>query len=155
MTAFNHFMFFGYLLRPATEKDLPLAQDWNARDEDHANKVDPQFWVAQRPGADAYLLLDNERDESLFFLKLIKIGQGTIELHIQFPPEHDKKARARRAEALSEGMEWLQRTMRLAGIREILFRSHNSGLILFCQKRLKFMPDPVPAGGDTVLRKAL
>lgn len=155
MTAFNHFMFFGYLLRPASEKDLPLAQEWTARDKDHASKVDPQFWVAQRPGADAYLLLDNERSENLFFLKLIKIGQGTIELHIQFDPGVDQKARARRREALTEGLEWLEKVMRLAGIREILFRSHNSGLVLFATKRLKFVADPVPAGEDTVLRKAL
>lgn len=155
MTAFNHFMFFGYLLRPASEKDLPLAEEWNSRDEDHANRVDPKFWITQRPGHDAYLLLDNEKDGPLFFLKLIKIGQGTIELHIQFDPGVDKEARARRREALTEGLEWLEKICKLAGVREMLFKSRNAGLILFAQKRLKFTVDPISPGGETLLRKAI
>jgi hypothetical protein len=155
MTAFNRFTFFGYLLRPATEKDRPLAKEWNDKDEDHAGMVDPYFWTRQGPGEDAYLLVDQERDGPLFFLKLVQMGKCVIELHIQFSHEGDKKARARRREALMEGLMWLERALRVGGVKEIFFRSRNSGLILYSTKRLKFIADPVMADGETLLRKAL
>jgi hypothetical protein len=152
MTAFNNFTFFGYLLRPVTYKDLDLAKDWTARDPDH-QQVNPHFWIDQGPGNDAYLLVDKERDGPLFFFKLVALERGRIELHIQFDPGVDKKARARRREALMEGLMWLERTMKLAGIKEIVFKTRNSGLLLFAEKRLKFIPDPVAVEGETLLRK--
>jgi hypothetical protein len=154
MTAFNRFTFFGYQLRPASEKDLPLAKDWNSRDEDHKTRVDPKFWIDQGPGKDAYLLTDLERDGALFFIKLVRIGQTVIEIHIQFDSGVDQKARKRRRDALSEGLMWLERTLKNAGVKEIFFRSRNSGLILYSQKRLKFIAQP-GVDGETLLRKAI
>lgn len=160
MTAFNTFRFFGYQLRPAGRKDLPLAVQWDDLDEDHHGRVDPQFWVEQGPGEEAYVLEDQEgpdKNTVLFFLKLC--GQGmhnglrVVELHIQFDPGVDGKARARRRHALMEGLQWLERTLRLSGGKEIFFRSRNEGLILFAQKRLGFVIDPVRSDGEAVLRR--
>jgi hypothetical protein len=152
MTAFNRFTFYGYTLRPASEKDLGLATLWSASDKFHQD-VNPDFWVAQAVGEDAYVLNDEERDGPLFFLKLIRTQRGIVELHIQFDHEVGPKARKRRREALTEGLEWLERTLSVAGIREIFFRSRNIDLILFAEKRLGFLPDAVVVDGETVLRK--
>lgn len=155
MTAFNQFWFYGYCLRPASEKDLDLARDWNAKDADHASRVDPTFWIHQEPGQDAYVLMDVDKDSPLFFIKLIAEGKGVIELHIQFGPKANVAEKKRRAEALAEGLMWLEKTLKTAGIGEIFFKSKTSGLILFAEKRLGFVADPVPTQGDTVLRKQL
>jgi hypothetical protein len=155
MTAYNKFSFVGYQLRPVDPKDLPLATEWNQRDEDHANRVDPRFWIEQGPGQDAYVLAD--KNEPVFFLKLVSAGnpKGVIELHIQFSHGMTRKARLRRREALAEGLKWLEKMLVVAGAKEIYFRSRNSGLIMFATKRLGFTPDPAPADGETVLRKAI
>lgn len=158
MTAFNTFRFFGYQLRPASIDDLPAATKWNAADEDHRGRVNPQFWVDQGPGEEAYVLEDQDGpDRMLFFLKLCRQGmhrgQAVIELHIQFDPEVGGTARTRRRHALMEGLQWLERTLRLSGGKELFFRSRNEGLILFAQKRLGFIIDPARADGEAVLRR--
>lgn len=58
MTALNTLCFSGYTLRPAGEADRKLAEQWTAWDEEHAGKIDPGFWLEQRPGMDSVLLLD-------------------------------------------------------------------------------------------------
>lgn len=158
VTAFNSFTFFGYRLRPAQVGDLPLAAEWNAKDEDHAGRVEAEFWIRQGPGQDAYVLADdgNGQDHALFFLKLCaQPGTAMVELHIQFDPGVGAKARAKRREALTEGFSWLERTLKMSGVQQIFFRSRNSGLILFSQKRLGFTPDPLLVEGEATLRKIL
>lgn len=154
MTAFNRFAFNGYLLRPATWNDLDLAKEWNERDADHATRVDPTFWVDQGPGEDAYLLTE---ETPVFFIKLVANGQakGVIELHIQFDSAVDRPGKLKRAEALLQGLTWLQRALKVAGVKQIYFRSRNSGLILFSTKRLRFVTDPVTVDGETLLRKEI
>lgn len=155
MTALNRFYFSGYCLRPAVWDDLPLAVNWTYSDPDHSGKVMPEFWIRQSLGNDAYVLQDGlaDRGETIFYLKLVTAGAG-VELHIQFDPNAELAARVQRAELLGEGLQWLERTLRGVGTKEIFFRSHNTRLILFAVKRLGFVSEP-PVDGETILRKAL
>lgn len=146
-----------YTLRPAAAEDLPLAKLWNGEDADHAQRVDPLFWVTQSARSDAYLLTEYATGEPLFFLKLCTVTgrRGTVELHIQFDPGVGGAARERRGKALRDGLGWLERTLKVSGATEIIFRSRNSQLILFAVKRLGFVTDPVTENGETILRKQL
>lgn len=76
MTALNTLRFKGFMLRPAGLDDYKLADDWVAADKDHAGKIDPLFWLEQRPGVDSVLMLDDEGPVFFFKCALLVIKTG-------------------------------------------------------------------------------
>jgi hypothetical protein len=183
MTALNTLRFSGYTLRPAGEADRRLAEQWTARDEDHAGKIDPGFWLEQRLGMDSVVMEDSQGP--LFFFKtclliekipdrtplpvqLVGLSQKTIdearpwseritaEVFIQFMPCATEEDRERTRQALIEGTAWLVPVLEQSGAEEIFFDSRQPKLIAFCQKRLGFIVDgKVLEDGYMRLRKAL
>lgn len=148
MTALTNFCFDSFCLRPAGSKldDLKLAETWVAWDTDHAGKVDPRFWLEQRPGTDSYLLLDNHGP--LFFFKTVQLiakipgtrdcFEDVVELHIQFMPRVSDQDFARTRAGLTHGGAWLERVLKGNNIAEMFFDTHDQRLIAFAVKRLGF-----------------
>jgi hypothetical protein len=139
MTARETFQFDQkYTLRPARLlSDYALALDWTEADPDHAGKVDPQFWLEQGEGKDAYLFSDDKGP--LFFFKMVIATGSAVEIHIQFPPNRNSAhQRQRIARGLLQGIAWLERVLAHCQIREMFFDSINSSLIGFSIKRLGF-----------------
>jgi hypothetical protein len=163
MSAIETFKFgANYLLRPVTDSDFYLAYRWTESDPDHRGKVEAQFWTEQRLGRDSYLL--EEGDAPLFFFKLhwwykmpdepqmkpvlpetlpmiVSLPwngmERVVEIHIQFKPE-ESDPQCKTAQALTEGVRWLERALAPAGVRRMFFDSRSAGLIEFCTKRLGF-----------------
>ena len=183
MTALNTLRFSGYTLRPAGEADRRLAEQWTARDEDHAGKIDPGFWLEQRLGMDSVvvedsqgpvfffktcLLIEKITDQRPLPIQLVGLSQKTIdevrpwseriaaEVFIQFMPCATEEDRERTRQALIEGMAWLAPVLEQSGAEEMFFDSRQPKLIAFCQKRLGFIVDGKDLGdGYMKLRRAL
>jgi hypothetical protein len=183
MTALSTLRFSGYTLRPAGEADRRLAEQWTARDEDHAGKIDPGFWLEQQPGIDSVVVEDSQGP--VFFFKtclliekipgraplpvqLVGLSQATLdevrplseriaaEVFIQFMPCTTDEDRERTRQALIEGTAWLAPVLEQSGAEEMFFDSRQPKLIAFCQKRLGFIVDGKDLGdGYMRLRRAL
>lgn len=140
-----------YVLRAASEADLPLAASWTHADEAH-RELDPAFWLEQTPAKQSYLLFDN--DGPVFFFKGVLTGR-VLEVFVQFPPHavgddlalrFEQKFRV--AKALARGTEWLETRMR-GVVEEFVFETLSPSLKHFCEHRLGFEEH------DGRLRKAL
>jgi hypothetical protein len=88
MTALSTLRFSGYTLRPAGEADRRLAEQWTSRDLDHAGKIDPGFWLEQRPGMDSVVMEDSQGPVFFFKTQLLttKDERITAQVFIQFMP---------------------------------------------------------------------
>lgn len=152
MTALSTLRFDRFILRPAGSQlgDIQIAQNWTAKDQAHAGKVDPIFWLEQRPGIDSYLFHDDKGP--LLFLKTVQLIQkredpapkeskykDTVEIHIQFMPRSTEEDFERTRNAMVIGLEWLERVLVGNGIEEVFFDSEDLRLIAFCVKRLGFV----------------
>ena len=164
MSALNTLQFKGYTLRPAGERDLPLAAEWTAADPDHAGQTHPVFWLEQGLGVDSVLVLDGKGPVFFFKammlvykprrgplpLQLVGLSERTItevsptpdkvaaQVFIQFMPCATEEDRERTREALIQGMEWMEPVLGQGGAEEIFFDSRQGKLIAFCIKRLGF-----------------
>lgn len=168
MTALSTLRFSAYTLRPAGEEDRRLAEQWTAWDDDHAGKIDPGFWLEQRPGIDSVvvedsrgpvfffktcLLIEKITDQSPLPIQLVGLSQKTIEevrpqimkiiaqVFIQFMPCTTDEDRARTRQALIEGTAWLAPVLEQSGAEEMFFDTRQLKLSAFCQKRLGFIVD--------------
>jgi hypothetical protein len=168
MTALSTLRFSAYTLRPAWEEDRMLAEQWTARDEDHAGKIDPAFWLEQQPGIDSVVVEDSQGpvfffktrlmivkiiDQNPLPIQLVGLSQETIEevrppvmkiiaeVFIQFMPCATEEDRERTRQALMEGTAWLAPVLEQSGAEEMFFDSRQPKLIAFCQKRLGFIVD--------------
>jgi hypothetical protein len=173
MTALSTLRFSGYTIRPANlphtvtadkklyaDRDLRLAIEWTAADPYHRGKIDPEFWLEQRPGMDSVLVEDSQGP--VFFFKAQLLDQtarnrGPIaQIFIQFMPCATEEDRERTRQALMEGMAWLEPVLRQSGVEEIFFDTRQLKLIAFCQKRLGFIVDGKDLeGGYVRLRRTL
>ena len=158
MTALNTLQFSGYTLRPVGAGDRELAAEWTAADPEHAGKIEPEFWLEQRPGVDSVLVIDAKGP--VFFFKAAMYQGGTkrtAQVFIQFMPCETEEDRERTREALMQGMQWLEPVLKQGGAEEIFFDSRERKLITFCVKRLGFnLPAGNPdADGFWRLRKRL
>jgi hypothetical protein len=159
------------------EADLELARAWVAADPEHAGKVLPEFWLEQTLGRDSYLLRDGVGP--IYFFKMHLLGMvicdfksgaedvfpanrmgfdQAVRIFLQFPPlifgmtgadTFYIGRRIRIANALTEGMTWLERMLKQGPVKEYYFDSQNESLIRFSQKRLGFTRD------GSILRKRL
>ena len=145
-----------------------LAEQWTARDEDHAGKIDPAFWLEQQPGIDSVMVEDSQGpvfffktrlmivkiiDQNPLPIQLVGLSQETIEevrppvmkiiaeVFIQFMPCATEEDRERTRQALMEGTAWLAPVLEQSGAEEMFFDSRQPKLIAFCQKRLGFIVD--------------
>jgi hypothetical protein len=160
MTALSTLRFSGYTLRPAGEADRRLAEQWTAWDEDHAGKIDPGFWLEQRPGMDSVVVEDSQGPVFFFktcLLNQIEPGRGPhAQVFIQFMPCATEEDRERTRDALVEGTAWLAPVLEQSGAEEIFFDTRQPKLIAFCQKRLGFIVDGKDLkGGYMRLRRVL
>jgi len=136
MTATASYGFSGYVLRPARQQDLQLAELWTTMDKFHAGHIKPDFWLFQGPKTDSYLLFDGAGP--VFFLKVHQQDPVRVRLHIQFMPVATEEDRERTMEGLLQGTAWLERLLRGHGVEEISFDSVSRPLINFASKRLGF-----------------
>ena len=158
MTALSTLRFSGYTIRPANlphtvtagkklyaDRDLRLAIEWTAADPDHRGKIDPEFWLEQRPGMDSVLVEDSQGP--VFFFKAQLLDQtarnhGPIaQIFIQFMPCATEEDRERTRHALMQGTAWLAPVLEQSGAEEMFFDTRQPKLIAFCQKRLGFIVD--------------
>lgn len=161
MSAIETFRFGQFTLRPAGSAvwDYRLAKEWTAADPVHAGKIQPGFWIEQKPlSRDSYLVID--RQGPTLFFKTILFSQPklpdpmqvdaiakemAVEIFMQFPPrgqgEEAIQTRDRIMEALKEGAPWLERVLKQKHIAEIFFESESPSLIRFSVKRLGFIRD--------------
>lgn len=153
MSAIETFQFGGYTVRPANPFDRSLAEKWTKADPDHKH-IDPDFWIEQRFGHDAYLMFKG--DEPLLFFKLmlfefpaVDLNQQPIrwvELFIQFPPKLEEPAQ-RRLQALElmngmrQGFQWIERVLVEVPIQCVFCESRSESLIAFCVRHLGFIQD--------------
>jgi hypothetical protein len=122
-----------YRLRPATERDHDLLAVWVEGDPDHRDRVKPEFFHTDRDGMECFAL----EDEFGYVVLYIKMTRA-IRLDIQFGPDETIAQRERTADAMREGFQWLRAGAEGAGIHEILFRSTNTPLVSFAERRLGF-----------------
>ena len=158
MTALNTLRFSGYTLRPAVRKDWRRAVQWTAADPDHAGKINPEFWLEQRPGMDSVMVEDSQGPVFFFKTQLLitKEKRITAQVFIQFMPRETVEDGNRTRQALTEGMAWLEPVLQQSGAEEIFFTSRQLKLIAFCQKRLGFIVDGKSLeGGYVRLHKTL
>jgi hypothetical protein len=130
------FTFDKYRLRKAEEADRAMCQKWINEDPDHAGCVTPDFFLKQEPGAEAYLMEDE--NGPLFFFKMSR----AIRISIQFGPSATREERDRNAEALEVGFGWLLSQAQDAVVREMIFESTVVPLIRFCENRFGFKKAP-------------
>ena len=158
MTALSTLRFSGYTLRPAGEADRRLAEQWTSRDLDHAGKIDPGFWLEQRPGMDSVVMEDSQGPVFFFKTQLLTTNEEiiTAQVFIQFMPRVTIDDGNRTRQALMEGTAWLAPVLEESGAEEMFFDSRQPKLIAFCQKRLGFIVDGKDLGdGYMRLRRAL
>jgi len=136
MSATRTYHFDHYLLRPVNETDATFAINWTLEDPHHRDLTMPDFWLEQTGTRDSYILLDNEG--RVFFLKLHKLGEDAVDIHIQFSPDDSRHQTMRVSKALMVGLEWLEEKLRAHGIRHLSFDSASDRLIYFAIKKLKF-----------------
>jgi hypothetical protein len=136
------FEFAGLMVRRSGPDDLEMAEDWTAADPDHANRVDPRFWLSQSELMQSYLVSDG--DGPLYFFTGRLTPGKTLEIHVQFAPdemyqtpESRHALRGRVMRALIDSTAWLETRMRGVA-KEMVFDSANEGLIRFCVKRMGF-----------------
>lgn len=145
MPAISSFTFSGFTLRPSRGiADLRLASAWTEADPHHCNTTQGVFWCEQDLGTESYLLED--KFGPVFFFKMQRAPNNTIELHIQFPPDRkDASAQAdQRAHVMTGlqlGLQWIERVLSLRGVRALCFTSKSPSLMRFCVKRLGFTRD--------------
>jgi hypothetical protein len=138
------FRFLEYTLRPAEAFDRTMAEQWTKADPYHPD-VNPEFWIEQAPDRDSYLLLDEQG--ALFFWKGILIGNGRMEMHIQFcPMPGDRPSRMRLRKRIRAGLRcgltWLMQMLHKAGeVKEVYFDSSSDALTTFAVKHLGFVKD--------------
>lgn len=139
MPATETFRFYGYTLRPATEADWLLAEEWSNADRYHVDAGNPMFWLDQSPQCESYLLLD--RRGPIFFFKMQRTPDShIIEFHIQFPPPARFVRKNHRVMVgLMYGMEFLESMLPNSGITTVFFSSRSSNLIRYCVDRLGFV----------------
>jgi len=137
-----------FTLVVATEAEhLKLAEQWTAWDSDHAGRIDPKFWMeGWKRASDHALAIDSilvkDTAGPVFFCKVFQKkvkGELVAEVYVQFRPCAVEEDRLRTIHALRKGTEWLELRLKLNGVKELCFDSHNENLIRFCMKRLGFV----------------
>jgi hypothetical protein len=182
MTALSTLRFSGYTIRPANlphtvtagkklyaDLDLRLAIEWTAADPDHRGKIDPEFWLEQRPGMDS-VVVEDQSGPVFFFKTCLLVERKQVmereqdeediriiaQVFIQFMPCATEEDRERTRQALMEGTAWLAPVLEQSGAEEMFFDTRQPKLIAFCQKRLGFIVDGKDLeGGYVRLRRTL
>lgn len=132
--------FDGYTFRPAIEEDLPLAQNWNLADPDHAWEAEnPKYWIEQGPHINSYLLED--RRGVVFFVKSIRHKEDELEITLQFDRERSMVSKIRVMSGMRAGFSWLRKSLPMNGFKSLYFVSKNEDLIIFATKRLGFVKE--------------
>jgi len=144
------YRFGKYILRPATDADLALAETWVCADPWHANTTPAEFFLNHEKGIESFVLEDP--DGPVFFFRMTR----TIRLDIQFPPDDAQptdQPHERTREALMAGVEWLASSLALAGIHQLIFDSDNPLLIRSAERRLGFHRSPNELVRDIAVKK--
>lgn len=134
--------FDGYTFRPATEEDLPLAQQWNMMDADHKWEMHyPEYWIEQNSQVNSYLLED--AIGTLFFVKSIRHMGHEVEISLQFDRQCGMVSKARAMKGMEVGFAWLKKALPMNGFTALYFVSKTEDLIAFTEKRLGFVRDGI------------
>lgn len=132
----NVFHFGQYTLRPATEADRAITEEWIDRDPFHKGLLDGKFFTQDEAGVGTYVVED--ADGRIFFLRT----ENAIRLQMQFSPSETQEQRDRIRDALIDGFSWISMELAKRGVTEILYRSKNPMLIRITEKRLGFQRSP-------------
>lgn len=117
-------------IRPLTEADRPLLEQWIATDPHHQNgEISADFFYAPDTNALVY-----EDEHGIVFVARFA---RTLRIHMQFSP--DEK---RNAAVMLEGFPILEFNAKEAGFKELIFDSMFRPLIVFCKRKLGFRASP-------------
>jgi hypothetical protein len=130
------FCFNGYTVRSARHADLMLAEHWTRADPFHRNTTAPDFWIENKDGRESFLLLDALGP--VFFFKTHILNRRTVQMHVQFMPADTEDNKTRLREGMLQGLVWMERVLKNAGVTRIEFDSQNPQLTVFAIKRLGF-----------------
>lgn len=119
-------------IRPATEADVPMIQEWIGHDPEHQG-IAPEFFCESIPGK-AEAMIFEDSIGPIFNVKLERV----LRVHIQF----DAGETLRTAKVLSQGFQWLLERAQNCGYSEVIFDSVSEPLIRFCEKRFHFERSP-------------
>lgn len=121
--------FYGYTLRPTTDKDLPLAIAGSAI------ALTAGFWLRQGEGRETFIVFER-REYPLAFFQTEHVAQGDqVRLHWLPMPDASPKRLLR---ALTRLVPLIEKGLALRGVRAIFFTSHSSAMTKFMEKRLGY-----------------
>lgn len=132
------FQFGEYNLRPAVERDLPLAQAWNSADPDHGWELGQErYWIENTKTVNSFVLEDAQGP--VFFFRAIRLaGADWIEISLQFDRQAQPAPLWRMMNGMTAGLRWLEKMLPANGVNAIYFSSKSERLIRFAIARLGF-----------------
>lgn len=140
MTKLPVYQFEGYIFRPATRADLPLAQQWNRNDPEHGWEAEyPEYWIEQSDHMNSYVIEDGLG--VVFFVKSIRQAEDEIEITVQFDRMRETVSKTRVMAGMNAGFRWLKEALPMNGFKSLYFSSDNERLIFYAQKRFRFMQE--------------
>lgn len=108
-------------IRQLNENDKFLLEKWIALDNDHAGKTNVDFWLPQKHTAS---FATEDDMGAVFYVR----GETCMRLHIQFPPETEKR---RIIKVLLKFIPWIEEQARQKGYKQIIWESTSDSLIEF------------------------
>jgi hypothetical protein len=122
----------GFDIRPVTESDRTLCEQWILANPEHRGKVKADFYLKPEDNVQTFVVTEN--DEPLFFFR----DEIALRFHMEFGPSFTEAERDRNRRGLEWGIEWLLNMARGAGVRQLVTQSDSPELRKFCEKRLGF-----------------
>lgn len=121
-------------VRAITPYDQALLTDWINKDEDHRDRVTPDFFYKNTTA------VFEDSKGPVFFIRTTLLPDAVVQLDIQF----DAATPLRTAKMLTKGFPPYAQMFRNNGIQQLRFESTSKPLIEFCKSRLGFLDDPQP-----------
>lgn len=112
--------------RPTVESDRARIAEWIAADPDHADKGNPDFFIAKpEEAALTFTAMDEHGD--IFFVR----SETIMRLHIQFAPPTERRRTAR---AIKEFTPHIASKAAHLGCKQLIFESVVEPLIKFLER---------------------